>query len=177
MLIFITGGAASGKSAYAERLLCQHAQENSRLYLATMQPFGVQAQARVKRHHALRAGKGFDTIERYTALNTILLPRTYQGILLECLSNLLANEMFAEDGAGQQAEDAILCGIAHLQQQCEVLVVVSSEIFSDGYHYSCQTEQYRQILARLHCKLATWAQVVIHTVCGLPVPLKGESYL
>ena len=38
MLILVTGGAASGKSEHAERLVCEKAQ--SRLYLATMQPFG-----------------------------------------------------------------------------------------------------------------------------------------
>ena len=42
MLILVTGGAASGKSAHAERLVCEKAQ--SRLYLATMQPFGINRQ-------------------------------------------------------------------------------------------------------------------------------------
>ena len=45
MLILVTGGAASGKSEHAERLVCEKAQ--SRLYLATMQPFGAAAQARM----------------------------------------------------------------------------------------------------------------------------------
>ena len=45
MLILVTGGAASGKSEHAERLLCEKAQ--SRLYLATMQPFGKSAEARI----------------------------------------------------------------------------------------------------------------------------------
>ena len=44
MLILVTGGAASGKSEHAERLVCEKAQ--SRLYLATMQPFGKSAEAR-----------------------------------------------------------------------------------------------------------------------------------
>ena len=39
MLILVTGGAASGKSEHAERLVCEKAQ--SRLYLATMQPRGI----------------------------------------------------------------------------------------------------------------------------------------
>ncbi len=70
MLILVTGGAASGKSAHAERILCRHSQPDSRLYVATMQPFGKNAEMRIARHRALRRGKGFDTAERYTDLRT-----------------------------------------------------------------------------------------------------------
>ena len=90
MLILVTGGAASGKSEHAERLVCEKAQ--SRLYLATMQPFGKSAEARIARHRALRAGKGFATVERTLDLANLRLSRQYDGILLEDLGNLLANE-------------------------------------------------------------------------------------
>ena len=89
MLILVTGGAASGKSEHAERLVCEKAQ--SRLYLATMQPFGKSAEARIARHRALRAGKGFATVERTLDLANFRLSRQYDGILLEDLGNLLAN--------------------------------------------------------------------------------------
>ena len=90
MLIVVTGGAVSGKSAHAERLLCEAA-PSSRLYLATMQPFGAAAQARIARHRVLRQGKGFETVERPTDLAGLTLARRYDGILLEDLGNLLAN--------------------------------------------------------------------------------------
>ena len=136
MLIVITGGAASGKSAQAERILCKRAAHGgSRLYLATMQPFGQAARARMLRHHKLRAGKGFDTVERYTGLEHLKLERQYDGILLECMSNLLANEQFSPDGVGQAyAVTGILRGIDALRAQCG-LVVVTNEIFSDGKRY------------------------------------------
>ncbi len=92
MLILVTGGAASGKSEHAERLVCEKAQ--SRLYLATMQPFGKSAEARIARHRALRAGKGFATVERTLDLANLRLSQQYDGILLEDLGNLLANELF-----------------------------------------------------------------------------------
>ena len=96
MLILVTGGAASGKSEHAERLVCEKAQ--SRLYLATMQPFGKSAEARIARHRALRAGKGFATVERTLDLANLRLSRQYDGILLEDLGNLLSNELFAPEG-------------------------------------------------------------------------------
>lgn len=179
MLIVVTGGAASGKSQHAERLLCEHASEGSRLYLATMQPFGKAAQARMLRHHALRAGKGFETVERYTDLANVSLPRSmYDGILIECMSTLLANEMFSPNGAGENAVHAIMYAVDHIYvKQCRNMVIVTNEIFSDGVSYSEQTMQYMKMLAELNQKLAQKADLVVHSVCGILIPLKGAHLL
>ena len=65
MLILVTGGSASGKSAYAESL-CLTA--SPRVYLACMQPFGAEGAKRIERHRTMRKDKGFLTVERYTYL-------------------------------------------------------------------------------------------------------------
>ena len=173
MLIVITGGAASGKSAQAERILCERAAPGSRLYLATMQPFGEAAEARMLRHHKLRAGKGFQTVERYTALGSLRLERQYEGILLECMSNLLANEQFSPDGAGSEAVESILRGVEALQTQCRDLVIVTNEIFSDGEVYPKETMQDMQMLGQLNIALAARADMVLYTVCGILLAQKG----
>ncbi len=173
MLIVITGGAASGKSAQAERILCERAAPGSRLYLATMQPFGEAAEARMLRHHKLRAGKGFETVERYMALDSLRLERQYDGILLECMSNLLANEQFSPEGAGNEAVECILQGVDALQIQCRDLVIVTNEIFSDGQSYPKETMQYMHMLGRLNCALAERADTVLYTVCGILLAQKG----
>ena len=50
-------------------------------------------------------GKGFETIERYTDLSGLELPK--EGVaLLECLSNLTANEMFEPEGAKERTVQA-----------------------------------------------------------------------
>ncbi len=174
MLIVITGGAASGKSAQAERIVCERAAAGQRLYLATMQPFGAAAQARVRRHHRLRAGKGFETVERYTALDELVLDRPYDGILLECMSNLLANEQFSPEGAGDAAVSAILRGVDVLQGQCRDLVIVTNEIFSDGETYPEETVRYLEMLGQLNRALADRADTVLYTVCGILLAQKGE---
>lgn len=173
MLIVITGGAASGKSAQAERILCERAASGSRLYLATMQPFGEAAKARMLRHHKLRAGKGFETVERYTALDHLKLERQYDGILLECMSNLLANEQFSPEGAGLDAVSSILRGVDNLQAQCQNLIIVTNEIFSDGERYPKETMQYMQMLGALNMALAKRADTVLYTVCGILLAQKG----
>ena len=174
MLILVTGGAASGKSEHAERLVCEKAQ--SRLYLATMQPFGKSAEARIARHRALRAGKGFATVERTLDLANLRLSQQYDGILLEDLGNLLANELFAPEGAGaESAFDSIVAGVDNLQKYCETLVIVSNEIFADGVPYPPETMQYIRILGELHQKLTGEADAVYESVCGILLSVKEES--
>ncbi|WP_122788546.1 bifunctional adenosylcobinamide kinase/adenosylcobinamide-phosphate guanylyltransferase [Intestinibacillus sp. Marseille-P6563] len=178
MKIMISGGAASGKSAHAERILCQHTAGGSRLYVAAMQPFGPAAEVRIARHRALRAGKGFETAERYTDLAHFTAPCYYDGILLECLSNLLANEMFSPEGVGVNgAADAILAGIDHLEKQCGLLVVVTNDIFSDGETYPSETMQYIRLLSQINGALAERADAVAESVCGILVLHKGEDLL
>lgn len=178
MLIVLAGGAATGKSAHAERILCERIPEGERLYVATMQPFGEVAERRIRRHHALRAARGFETCERYTDLLHLDLPRPYGGILLECMSNLTANECFAPEGAGfARAEEQILKGIEHLAEQCELLVVVTNEIFSDGEAYTRETERYIEILSRINRRLSEQADLYAESVCGILLPLKGAELL
>ena len=119
MRILVTGGSASGKSALAEQFTVQCSAGAKRLYLAAMQPFGEDAQFRIARHKALRAGKGFDTVERYTDYAHFAPPAGYGAALFECVSNALANELFSPDGAGnargiEQCMDALedACGIS-----------------------------------------------------------------
>ena len=178
MLIVLIGGAASGKSAAAEHILCERIPQGERAYVATMQPFGEAAMRRIERHHALRAARGFETLERYTDLAGLELPRRYQGVLLECMSNLVANECFSPEGCGfEKAEAVILSGLERLKAQCELLVVVTNQIFSDGISYSAETERYLEIFARLNRELADRADIFIESVCGILLPLKGENLL
>lgn len=172
-LILVTGGAASGKSEHAERLLCESAPAGERLYLAAMQPFGEAARRRIQRHRALRAGKGFRTVERYTDLAGFVPARHFGGILLECLSNLLANEMFSPEGAGGDAANAATAGVLALCRHCDTLVVVTNEIFSDGDRYPEETAQYLRALAAVNRELAARVDTVYESVCGILCKIKG----
>lgn len=172
-LILVTGGAASGKSAHAERLLCDAAPAGERLYLAAMQPFGEAAGRRIQRHRALRAGKGFLTVERYTDLAGFVPARRFEGILLECLSNLLANEMFSPEGAGTGAVHAVTEGVQSLRGHCSTLVVVTNEIFADGNRYPEETMQYLRALAGVNRELAARADAIYESVCGILCKIKG----
>lgn len=167
MFTLVIGGAASGKSKFAEA----HALKlpGRRIYLATMEPLGAEGRARVERHRRLRAGKGFETVERYTGLAGLLLPDG-ANILMECLGNLLANELYSPRGGGA---DAVLAGMDRLLARSAHLTVVTNEVCSGGTDYARDTLTYMQELAHINRTLAARADFVVEVVCSLPNVLKG----
>ena len=169
MLILVTGGSASGKSAYAESLCLRY---TPRIYLACMQPYGEEGEKRVARHRAMRKDNGFTTVERYTDLASLVLPAC-AAVLLEDVGNLAANEMFFEEPPRDPVR-AVLSGIDALKKQCERLVVVTDEIGADGTGYDPATTAYLLALGRVNRALADRADAVIETVAGIPISLKGE---
>lgn len=171
MLMLVVGGAASGKSEYAERLVLQTALP--RYYLATMQVWDAECAARVEKHRRMRAEKQFETLECPLHLGTVHLPARGTA-LLEDLGNLTANELYDPAGAGETAASAILDGLDRLAAQCEHLVVVSNEVFSGGANYAGDTDRYLKALAQVNNALAARADAVVRVVCGIPVYHKGD---
>ncbi len=62
MIVLVTGGSGSGKSAFAEDRVLSFG-EARRIYIATMYPFDMESKKRISRHRNMRAGKGFETVE------------------------------------------------------------------------------------------------------------------
>lgn len=174
MFTLIIGGAASGKSEMAESHV-QRLPDSPRIYIATMQPFDDECLARIAKHQAMRRDKGFETLERYTDLagGAELVPDG-ANVLLECMSNLVANEIYSPEGKGA---DAVLRGIDALLPRCSHLTVVTNEVFSGGADYEGDTLFYLGELARVNRRLAEKADLVVEAVCGLPTILKGEGAL
>ena len=175
MLVLVTGGAASGKSARAEDIVCRLANGRPMLYVAAMEPSGEEAQRRIARHRALRAGKGFDTLEHAKRFDRLRVPAGYEAALFECMSNALANELFSPDGAGENWKNSILSGVDALAESCPHVVLVTNEVFSDGRTYDAGTMAYLRALGQLNQLLAQRADVVIESVCGIPVMRKGSA--
>lgn len=170
MLVLITGGAKNGKSGHAERIFAGRG--NPRIYLATMEPYGDDAMEAIARHQAMRAGKGFQTIEKYRDIQEIEVPEGCD-ILIECMSTLCANEMFTKEAQRNPAEkiaDAVDC----IRKKAALTVVVTNDVGSDGIAYGDGTAEYIRVLGELNRRLAKMADSVIECVCGIPVLLKGE---
>lgn len=174
MLVLVTGGSASGKSEMAEAV-CQKLNTGRMVYIATMIPYGEEGKAIVTRHRRQREAKGFDTIERYRGL-TELDCSGYQSVLLECMSNLVANEMFDEKtvSKGEDIVCRIMQGVRKLQESVAQVVVVSNEVFADGVIYSPETMAYIDVLGQINREIAGISDVVVESVCGLSFYHKGR---
>jgi len=173
MTALVVGGAASGKSAFAEGLVTKW-RGKPLSYIATLMPYDGEDDRRIARHRDLRAGKGFTTLEWYTGLAGLAVPAR-GAALLECLGNLAANEIFAPQGAGENALDAVVGGVFSLAEQYEDLVVVTNDVFADGCVYPKETRRYLEVLAAANAALARRFDRVYEVVCGIPVTIKGEE--
>ena len=174
MLTLVIGGAASGKSAYAESLVLKTGLP--RYYLATMQVWDAECAARVEKHRKMRAEKQFETLECPLHLDHLALPGR-GTVLLEDLGNLVANELYDPGGAGEHTAKAVLTGLERLAAGCSDLIVVSNEVFSGGADYVGDTAQYLRALAQVNNAFAARADNVCRVVCGLPVYYKGGEKL
>lgn len=203
MLYLIAGGSGSGKSEYAENLAvqlfrdstreqnmlatskksksCESCQTGTLYYVATMHSYDEESVQRIERHQTQRAGKGFTTIEC-----DVMLERMNAGvrdiILLEDLSNLLANEMYLESGRIKarndddvfcQLEQAVFHPVMQLEKSAACVIIVTNEIFSDGLEYDGETKLYMNLLGNLNQRLGGMADGVVEVVCGIPVWHKG----
>ena len=168
MLTLVIGGAASGKSEFAENLVLTL--PGRRVYVATMEPYDGECLARIEKHRRQRAGKGFLTLERYRDLDGLEVP-TGANVLLECMSNLLANELYSPQGGGSAA---VLGGVERLCARCANLTIVTNEVFSGGKDYEGDTLRYLRALGSVNRALAARANRVVEVVCGCANVLKGR---
>lgn len=168
MVTIVIGGAASGKSEFAEALV--QTLPGQRVYVATMEPYDGECLVRIEKHRRQRAGKGFLTLERYRDLGGLEVPAG-ANVLLECMSNLLANELYSPQGGGSAA---VLRGVERLCGRCAHLTIVTNEVFSGGCDYEGDTLRYLRELGAVNRALAARADRVVEVVCGCPNVLKGR---
>jgi len=170
MNIILTGGSGCGKSSYAESLAVKFPMP--RWYVATMRSYGAESEMKIARHRAMRAKKGFETIESQTDVGLIELPGR-GTVLLECLCNLTANEMFDDEGNERDPYEKILREVRYLAEKADNLILVTNDVGSDAEDYSESTLRYVDTLGRLNAAFASEFDRVYEMVCGIPLPIKG----
>ena len=191
MMILVIGGSGSGKSSYAEKIVVCLSRgmipsgENfsdinmKRYYLATMQIFDEEGYQKAERHRKLRSKKEFLTIEQPTQIHRALEemePGRKIG-LLECISNLTANEMFSDKGNRPQMKvvESIVTSVKQLKEQMTHLVVVTNNVFEDGIFYDEATLEHIRAMGKINQLLAILADQVIEVVAGFPVIIKEQQ--
>lgn len=188
MFHLITGGSGSGKSEYAEsevERLAHLTESEEKYYIATMFPYGEETLQKIRRHRRMREGKGFTTVECYTDLQGMVASnlfskgrKTDATVLLECMSNLLANECYMKSGAQARELDPVAeieKGMEALLECCEHVVVVTNEVFSDIPVESREMKIYLEYLGRINQWMAKRADQVTEVIYGIPLKKKRET--
>lgn len=183
-LIFVTGGVRSGKSTLAEKLAAGLAREiGGRLhYVACGRRTDGEMEARIIRHQKERENGplSWKTWERPDELAGLRPEFTSKDvILLDCLTTLLDNELFApgrdylNPRDQEEVRENILSGIDALWTSGGGLVIVSNEVFYERIGQK-GTEAYCKLLGSLHGSIAERSAAAVTMEAGLPILMKGS---
>ncbi|MCG7520133.1 bifunctional adenosylcobinamide kinase/adenosylcobinamide-phosphate guanylyltransferase [Ruegeria sp. Ofav3-42] len=167
-LTIVLGGAASGKSAFAEQLVVSSGKKKT--YLATSQVFDNEMKQKVQRHITQR-GEGWETIEAPYDIGPTLANLTPDDVcLIDCATMWLTNHLLAENDL-QQAQGALLQSLRLCRAQ---VVIVSNEVGHGIVPDNALSRQFREAQGRLNIALAAEADLVVQVTAGLPLVLKGR---
>ncbi len=170
MRILLTGGSGGGKSTCALQLAKTFPGPWYRI--DTMVSGSEGSSAETSRQQLPGAADDFIHIRCSRNVGSLEFPEK-GTVLLDCMCNLTANEMFDEQGNIRDTYDTILDQIAALEHRCGDLIVVTNEIGSGFQHYRDATPAYIRMLGRLNCALAARFDCVGEVICGIPVARKG----
>lgn len=165
-LTLILGGARSGKSRHAERLVEPLAPPWT--YVATAQAFDDEMRERIAHHRSRRDG-GWETVEAPLDLVSALegLPRG-RPLLLDCLTLWLTNVMLA--GSDVDAASKRLADL--LGRPRGPWFVVSNEVGLGIVPDNPLARRFRDAAGRLNQMVAEKADTVVLMVAGIPMKVK-----
>lgn len=171
-LIFITGGARSGKSRFA--LTLADAIEGRKVFLATAEALDEEMKSRIETHKKERPS-GWVTIEEARDLSKALMTCNgqFEVILIDCLtvwvSNLLVNDTYDDS--------QILKDVNHLISGCRdmkgTVILVANEVGLGIVPANRLARFFRDTAGKVNQKIAAVADDVYLVVAGMSLKLKG----
>lgn len=173
--IFITGGARSGKSSFAEKLALQFGAPLG--YLATAQTLDSEMDERVRLHLERRGGE-WSTIEEPIHLSQALArcDGQYRVILVDCMTLWLSNLLFKYEDAGENIEERISEDLQRLKStlhgMATPVILVSNEVGMGIVPDNALARLFRDIAGRANQTLAAAADEVHVIISGIPLKLK-----
>jgi adenosylcobinamide kinase/adenosylcobinamide-phosphate guanylyltransferase len=170
-IIFITGGARSGKSRLAEELAERSGGPLG--YIATGESIDDEMRERITRHRK-RRGPSWQTIEAPINLANAVRDHDYRfnGILVDCITLWLANllDRYAEP---QKVLDEVDSFIAAFPTLKTPLFLVSNEVGMGIVPDNALARTFRDLAGEANERLAKAADEVYVMFSGLPLKLKG----
>ncbi|MFC4736086.1 bifunctional adenosylcobinamide kinase/adenosylcobinamide-phosphate guanylyltransferase [Bacillus daqingensis] len=168
-LTFISGGARSGKSAWAEHLVLTQAEHP--VYLATASVTDAEMEARISKHREDRNSR-FRLIEEQTDLIKAL-PK--QGaVLLDCLTIWTANLLYQQHNSEHDVIDAVTALLDEARRRELMLTIVSNDVNESVLPRAEEVHRYVRVLEAAHRQLVKRADHVYQVQAGMPVCWKGS---
>jgi adenosylcobinamide kinase/adenosylcobinamide-phosphate guanylyltransferase len=172
MIIFVTGGARSGKSDFVQELA--EKLEGKRLFIATAEALDDEMKERIRKHQEKR-GDRWNTIEEPLDLGNAIrsVSNSYRTILVDCLTVWLSNllmEYKDEDEIISEMMDDFFTSMDNFE---ETIIVVSNEVGLGIVPDNELARIYRDKLGFLNQRMAKRADHVYVLISGIPVKIKG----
>jgi adenosylcobinamide kinase/adenosylcobinamide-phosphate guanylyltransferase len=176
--IFITGGARSGKSSFAERIAEEIAVRTggSLLYIATGVPLDLEMKDRIKKHQQDRENQQaqWNTMERSVNIGDLApLIHNQDILLLDCVTTLLNNELYAAGLKWDQSlYDKIISGILALKEHAGSIIVVSNEVLNEPISDNELVLSYKRLLGAIHQRLVMESDQAFLVEAGISIAMK-----
>ncbi len=176
-IIFILGGARSGKSVFAERLAQQRGGAEV-VFMATAEALDDEMRERIAAHRAARPSEWTtleaprDLLEGIRHLQT--MPRL---IVVDCLTLWVTNEMLANEVNLEKRlfyQLDLLCEWVRLQEID--LILISNEVGLGIVPENALARKFRDVLGRVNARAAEHAHRVFWMMAGLPIEIKARAY-
>lgn len=172
---FITGGARSGKSAFAERIATGFGAPLG--YLATARSLDGEMDDRIRKHQQ-RRGDAWHTLEEPLQLARTLAEHdgAFRAILVDCLTLWLTNLLLQEEEPGSGTEERIMLEVEKLRTTLASLttpvIIVSNEVGMGIVPEHRLGRIFRDIAGRANQLLAAAADQAWLVASGIPLRLK-----
>jgi adenosyl cobinamide kinase/adenosyl cobinamide phosphate guanylyltransferase len=162
-LVFLLGGARSGKSALALRLAREHG--GPVVFVATAEPRDEEMRERIRRHRAERP-HDWQTVEEPVALGeTIAGAPAAALVVVDCLTLWVSN-LLGRGESGDEIERAARATAAAAARRGAPVVAVSNEVGLGIVPATPLGRVYRDVLGRTNAAFAAAAERSVLVVAG-----------
>ncbi len=176
-LIFVLGGARSGKSSFAEKLAMQSGRPV--LYVATARALDDEMRERIRKHQERRPGH-WRTLEadHHTGEAAQATVHPDELVLIDCLTLLVSNVILeeGEDVSLEVAQPRVKAEVDALlalaRTHAAPTILVSNEVGLGGVPLYPLGRVYQDLLGWANQEAAAEAELVYWVVAGLPVEIK-----
>ncbi len=184
-MIYITGGARSGKSSFAESLLDGR---DDVLYVATAIPYDEEMDERIA-HHQMRRNSQWKTVERYCDFESVLpvAIESHGAVLIDCITIMVTNLMFHDTSIDWETvspkvalsvESKIIAEVTGLIRWAEsydgTIILVSNETGMGIVPANPLSRWFRDFAGRVNQQVAKAADEVYLLISGIPMKIKGD---